>query len=165
MEGQSLFALAPELLGAVLPKRIKLTDEDESRIRLPDWRYVEIEDEVLELYRELDVRFVPLDPLAMAQALGYGPIPYRAFGQVIYPMLEAASADALTIWISGQNATMRLHDDARNRTRPARASRAQQAGRDRGQPFCGGGALPPSVVGQIGNQNGDGGFVDVWNQS
>ena len=111
MEGQSLFALAPELLGAVLPKRIKLTDEDESRIRLPDWRYVEIEDEVLELYRELDVRFVPLDPLAMAQALGYGPIPYRAFGQVVYPMLKAASPDALTIWIFGQDRPVILFDD------------------------------------------------------
>lgn len=96
---ESYFKTAPEKLLAALPKRVELTDEDEKKIVLPSWRYVEIEDAILALFRKVDARFIPLDPLAIAQTIGCGPFPYRTFGRLVYPVLKKASPDALTVWL------------------------------------------------------------------
>lgn len=95
----SYFKTAPEKLSSALPKRVELTDEDGRKIELPKWRYAEIEDAILALFREVDARFIPLDPLAIAQAIGCGPIPYRTFGPIALREFKKASPDALTLWI------------------------------------------------------------------
>lgn len=119
MRAQSYFSLAPELLEAALPKCVELTDEDRVKIRLPDWRFEQMRGEILKLYRDLDIRYIPLDPLSMAQALGYGPIPYRAFGKMAYPKLKAASPDALTCWFRGKDVPIILFNDRQNAKRCA----------------------------------------------
>ncbi len=96
---ESYFALAPELLKKALPKRVELTDEDMTNIKLPSRRYGEIEQIIVDFYWELDIRFIPLAPLAIAQAMGCGPIPYRSLGRIAYPILKEASPDAVTCWI------------------------------------------------------------------
>lgn len=96
---ENYFAKAPERLFTVLSPKIDLTDEDEMKIKLPKWRYAEIEDAILALFREVDARFIPLDPLAIAQAIGCGPIPYRTFGPIALREFKKASPDALTLWI------------------------------------------------------------------
>lgn len=79
--------MAPQMLAAMLPKRAELTGEDEARIQLPQWRHEEIERAMLRLYEAVDAQFVPLAPLSIAQALHYGPIPYRGLGPAIWPLL------------------------------------------------------------------------------
>ena len=106
---ENYFAKAPERLFAALPKKIDLTDEDEKKIALPRWRYVEIEDAILDLFKDVDARFVPLDPLAIAQAIGCGPIPYRTFGPIALREFKKASPDALTIWLG--DSPLILFDD------------------------------------------------------
>lgn len=96
---ESYFKTAPEKLISALSKRVEPTEEDGRKIELPKWRYAEIEDAILALFREVDARFVPLDPLAIAQAIGCGPIPYRTFGQIAHRVFKKASPDALTIWL------------------------------------------------------------------
>ncbi len=111
MDTVALLEMAPRMLASVLPKRVELTAEDEARIQLPRWRHEEIERAIVALYEEADVRFVPLEPLAIAQALHYGPIPYRALGPGIWPLLHAASPDAVTCWFFGQDKPLILFDD------------------------------------------------------
>lgn len=95
----SYFKQGPEALLRALPRRVTLTDADVAKMKIPPWRYDEIEEAILNLFREVDARFIPLDPLAMAQAMGCGPIPYRSFGPIIHRILKEASSDALTIWL------------------------------------------------------------------
>ena len=111
MDSGQLMRMAPAMLASMLPKRVELSREDEVRIRLPQWRHEEIEQAIVTLYEKIDARFVPLEPLAIAQALGYGPIPYRALGPKIWPLLHAASPDALTCWFFGQETPLILYDD------------------------------------------------------
>ena len=99
MTKETYFTLAPELLKKALPKRIELTDFDMASIKLPPRKYGEIERGVLKLYCDFDIRLIPLDPLAIAQAMGCGPIPYRSLGRIAYPILKEASPDAVTCWI------------------------------------------------------------------
>jgi Zn-dependent peptidase ImmA (M78 family) len=101
-EKESYFALAPELLKKALPKRVELTDEDKASIKLPPRRYEEIEQEIVDFYHDLDIRLIPLDPLAIAQAMGCGPISYRLLGRIAYPILKEASPDAVTCWVFGK---------------------------------------------------------------
>lgn len=112
---ESYFKTAPDKLLATLPKRVELTNEDEKKIVLPSWRYVEIEDAILALFRKVDVHFIPLDPLAIAQTIGCGPFPYRTFGRLVYPVLKKASPDALTVWLGEIPAI--LFDDRRPEAR------------------------------------------------
>ncbi len=113
------FALAPQAFRAFLPKRVKLSDEDAAKIYIPDRRYGQIKDGILELFRRADVKFIPLDPLAIAQALGCGPVPYRTLGRLAMPALIEASHDALTCWMLGSDSPLILFNDRQNPARVA----------------------------------------------
>ena len=119
LDASNLFTMAPAALEGALPERVSPADPDEARIRLSSTRYAQIEIAVLELYRDVDARFVPLEPLSIAQELGYGPIPYRALGAKISRLLHAASPDALTCWFWGEDRPLILFDDRKPRRRCA----------------------------------------------
>ena len=89
------------LFPTILPKPIEVTEEDEARIRIPGWRYIEMEEAILEMYRELDLRTIPIDSFHVAVGIGCPPIPYRLFGPKVLPILKKASLDGLTLHLFG----------------------------------------------------------------
>lgn len=106
------FALAQETLRASLPRRVELSDEDERKISIPDWRYLQIKDAIMEMFRKADVKFIPIEPMAIVQVLGCGPIPYRSLGRIALPVLMEASPDALTGWrMLGHETPLILYND------------------------------------------------------
>ena len=115
----SPFALAGQTLRANLPKMVELTDEDAAKIYIPDRRYSQIKDSILELFKRIDVRFIPIEPIAIVQALGCGPVPYRSLGRMAMPALMEASPDALTCWMLGNDQPLILFNDRKPPTRVA----------------------------------------------
>lgn len=113
------FSQSSEVLRRSLPKRIELSDEDERKIYIPDRRYSQIKDSIAELFRKVDVKFIPIEPLAIAQALGCGPVPYRSLGRIALPALMEASQDALTCWMFGNDNPLILFNDRKPPTRVA----------------------------------------------
>ena len=113
------FALAQETLRAKLPKRDELADEDAAKIYIPDRRYSQIKDSILDLFQRVDVRYIPIEPIAIAQALGCGPVPYRSLGRIALPALMEASQDALTCWTLGNDQPLILFNDRKPPTRVA----------------------------------------------
>lgn len=105
------FSLAPETLRTLLPKRPELTPEDEAEIQIPDRRYEQIKDAIAELFRKVDVKFVPVEPMSIAQTLGLGPVPYRSLGRIALPALLEASPDALSCWMLGKEEPMVFYND------------------------------------------------------
>ena len=75
------FASAAQSFASALPKRIDTTDEDIAKIVVSGWRYDEIAEAVLNMYEKADARVMPLPVFDIANALGYSPIPYRAYGR------------------------------------------------------------------------------------
>ena len=113
------FSLAPKVLRDFLPKRPELTDEDEQKIYIPDRRYSQIKDSIVDLFQKVNVKFIPVEPIAIAQALGCGPVPYRSLGRIALPVLMEASPDALTCWMLGKDLPMIFFNDRRPPTRVA----------------------------------------------
>ena len=107
------------MLRDFLPKRPELTDEDEQKIYIPDRRYSQIKDSIVDLFQKVNVKFIPVEPIAIAQALGCGPVPYRSLGRIALPVLMEASPDALTCWMLGKDLPMIFFNDRRPPTRVA----------------------------------------------
>ncbi|MBR4615366.1 MAG: ImmA/IrrE family metallo-endopeptidase, partial [Kiritimatiellae bacterium] len=75
-------------------------------IHIPWWRYAQIEDAVLELYRKADARTMPLEIFEVASALDCSPIPYHALGPVLFPVLAKYSEDGFSAWHMGNKWTI-----------------------------------------------------------
>lgn len=84
------FARAAQSFSAALPRRVEATDEDLRKIVLPGWRYDEIANAVLAMYEKVDAHVMPLPVFDIANALGYSPIPYRAYGARFHEVFLAA---------------------------------------------------------------------------
>ena len=110
------FARAAESIAAALPRRIAATGVDLAKIVIPGWRYDEIADAVLKMYEKADARIMPLPVFDIANALGYSPVPYRAYGPRFHEVFLATSEDAFTLQFRGGNAVILFND----RRRPAR---------------------------------------------
>ena len=118
-DAPSSFALAQQTLRGYLPKKVELTDEDAAKTYIPDRRYAQIKDAILDMLQKAGTQYIPLDPLSIAQALGCGPVPYRSLGRIALPALMEASPDALTCWMLGSDSPLILFNDRRNSGRVA----------------------------------------------
>ena len=85
------FASAAQSFASALPKRIDTTDEDIAKIVVSGWRYDEIAEAVLNMYEKADARVMPLPVFDIANALGYSPIPYRAYGARFHDVFKDES--------------------------------------------------------------------------
>lgn len=111
------FARAAQSFSAALPRRVEATDEDLAKMVIPGWRYDEISDAVLAMYEKADAHVMPLPVFDIANALGYSPIPYRAYGARFHEVFLAASADAFTMQFRGSSKSVILYNDRRIPTR------------------------------------------------
>ncbi|MGN0845692.1 MAG: ImmA/IrrE family metallo-endopeptidase [Kiritimatiellia bacterium] len=110
------FARAAESVAAALPRHIVATDADLAKVVIPGWRYDEIAEAVLKMYEKAHARIMPLPVFDIANALGYSPVPYRAYGPRFHKVFLGASADAFTMQFRGGNAVI-LFNDRRQPTR------------------------------------------------
>ncbi len=79
------------------PKFSVATDEDLAKIKLPWWRYAQIDEEVIKLYETTDVRSMPLPVFDIAKKLNIKCIQYHQLDSKILSILESVSEDAFTI--------------------------------------------------------------------
>ena len=102
--------LAVELFAKTLPRIPPDDDPDAAPIKIPRKRYVEIENAVVQMYRKADVRTIPLDVFGIATALDCPPIPYRAIGALLHPVLVKYSQDGFSAWRLGDKWAIYYND-------------------------------------------------------
>ena len=111
------FARAAQSFAAALPIHVDATDEDLAKIVIPGWRYDEIADAVLAMYEKANAHIMPLPVFDIANALGYSPIPYRAYGARFHNVFISTSEDAFTMQFRGAAKSVILYNDRRLPTR------------------------------------------------
>ena len=75
-------------------------DEDRIPIHIPQKRYRQIEDAVLDLYDKTDVHTIPFDVMKMASSLGIELLPYVSLPREAQQWTKRASKDAFLLWDS-----------------------------------------------------------------
>lgn len=86
---------ASEIIAIV--KTSNETDEDLAKIKIPGWRYAQIDIESLNLFDKVDVHAVPLQVFDIAKKMSVNCIPYSYFGEKHVRDFEDISKDAFTI--------------------------------------------------------------------
>lgn len=113
----SPFALAADAFAKALPIKVDMPDEDSAPIKLPRWRYDGIVCAVLEMFKKVDARIMPLPVFDIANSLGCSLVPYRAYGPRIHDVLMAASQDAFSMQFMGSSRSVILYNDRMISTR------------------------------------------------
>ena len=94
-----------------------MDDEDLRPIKLPNWRYDEITASVLEMFKKVDARMMPLPVFDIANRLGYSLVPYLAYGPYYNEVFMSVSKDGLTIQLNCSHRPIILYNDHQISTR------------------------------------------------
>ncbi len=77
-----------------------MIDEERTRaVRIPPWKYDEIEKRVVDLYIEQNIHSVPIDPFAIIKNRGYVLVPFSKFGQDSRPDCIDENNDAFSFYV------------------------------------------------------------------
>ena len=79
--------------------------------KIPKWKYEEIEKKVLSLYTELNIRKLPIDPLAITRKLGYILVPFSKVGEAVEPQSENDENDAFSFFNPKYNKFVIVYDN------------------------------------------------------
>ena len=69
-----------------------------SALKIPPWKYKEIESKVVDLYLEQDIRKIPLDPFEILKQRGYVLLPFSKFNSFNYPDVMDDNNDAFSFY-------------------------------------------------------------------
>lgn len=86
--------------------------ETPNRIKLPKKAYEKIKRAVVELFKELDINAIPIDPFEIARQKGYILIPFSALPLEAIQMLRLREIDGTSFFDPKQNTFIIYYDDS-----------------------------------------------------
>ncbi len=81
--------------------------------KIPKWKYDEIEQKVVNLYIEQNIRKFPVDPFEIIKNRGYILIPFSKLGDVVRPESEYDENDAFSFFSPDDNTYIIAYDDGK----------------------------------------------------
>ena len=110
-------SLADCAFAEALPKSAEISKKELDKIKIPGWRYDQIDKAVLDMFEKADVKTMPLPILDLGKKLNCVFISYGALGTLCYRVLVEISKDAFLLCFRFSEKTIILFNDRSNSAR------------------------------------------------